>query len=302
MQGRRPPSCWRGPPRWAAAATQTWTRCAAGPLPQVCVTQQFVFRFEALHCFPVSSRLCWACSQLCTFATCTVSAAGCAHPPTQQPHSPADGNAQALFDFLTSSSEVPEATRRWPAWRQRLVPKIVLALSGRQVGGGSGPAAAAELQPARIAAAACPTSTSKELEDWQKMAAAEWAPGSSGAAAADATAGQQDAEGAPPHPQRQHGQQQPGDEGTGQRQQQRQQQRARQEGAQPQDSVAADQARSTAYMSSHSGAKENRRPSTKPDTASSTATAHAVASSQRSSSVRQRRANSQLSGYFVDYE
>lgn len=266
MQGRRPPSCWRGPPRWAAAATQTWTRCAAGPLPQVCVTQQFVFRFEALHCFPVSSRLCWACSQLCTFATCTVSAAGCAHPPTQQPHSPADGNAQALFDFLTSSSEVPEATRRWPAWRQRLVPKIVLALSGRQVGGGSGPAAAAELEPARIAAAACPTSTSKELEDWRKMAAAEWAPGSSGAAAADATAGQQDAEGAPPHPQRQHGQQQPGDDGTGQRQQQRQQQRARQEGSQPQrrrqDSVAADQARSTAYMSSHSGAKENRRPST----------------------------------------
>ena len=50
------------------------------------------------------------------------------------PSLPAGGNAHALFQYLLASSELPEATRRWPAWRQRLVPKIVLELSGRSLG------------------------------------------------------------------------------------------------------------------------------------------------------------------------
>lgn len=55
----------------------------------------------------------------------------------------ADGNAQVLFDYLTGSEEVPEATLRWPAWCARLAPKIVLALSGRWMGEGPPPGAAA---------------------------------------------------------------------------------------------------------------------------------------------------------------
>lgn len=35
-----------------------------------------------------------------------------------------------IRSVLTCSEEVPAATRRWPAWRFRFVPKIVTALSG----------------------------------------------------------------------------------------------------------------------------------------------------------------------------
>lgn len=73
---------------------------------------------------------------------------------------PAEANARTLFDYLTASSELPEATRRWPAWRQRVAPKIVLALSGRWLGAGPPLAAGAEsdvaaeeAQPAEGAAA-----------------------------------------------------------------------------------------------------------------------------------------------------
>jgi hypothetical protein len=63
-----------------------------------------------------------------------------------------------LFDYLTSSSELPESTRRWPAWRHRLVPKIVLAVSDRWLGAGPHPKtpteAAAEVGAQEPAAAA----------------------------------------------------------------------------------------------------------------------------------------------------
>ncbi|KAL4448494.1 hypothetical protein ABPG75_005713 [Micractinium tetrahymenae] len=59
-----------------------------------------------------------------------------------------DKNAHALLDYLTGSEEVPESTRRWPAWRQRLAPRIVLALSGRWLGAGPAP----QLGPAADAA------------------------------------------------------------------------------------------------------------------------------------------------------
>ncbi|KAL4438181.1 hypothetical protein ABPG77_010542 [Micractinium sp. CCAP 211/92] len=54
-----------------------------------------------------------------------------------------DENALALLSYLTSSEELPESTRRWPAWRQRLAPKVVLALSGRWLGTGPAPQLAA---------------------------------------------------------------------------------------------------------------------------------------------------------------
>lgn len=54
----------------------------------------------------------------------------------------AEENARALSAYLAGSEEVPESTRRWPAWRQRLVPKIVLAVSGRWLGSGAPPGAA----------------------------------------------------------------------------------------------------------------------------------------------------------------
>ncbi|PRW45124.1 hypothetical protein C2E21_6400 [Chlorella sorokiniana] len=69
--------------------------------------------------------------------------------------SASDANAQALFDFLTSSCEVPESTRQLPAWRQRLVPRIVLALSGRQLGSGGEAAAAAKGAAVSAAQRAC---------------------------------------------------------------------------------------------------------------------------------------------------
>lgn len=87
--------------------------------------------------------------------------------------SPADANAQALFDYLTTSADLPESTRRWPAWRQRLVPKIVLALSGRWLGPGAaqqgaagaveaGPEAAAQAAPSSQAAAAIAVAAPQE--------------------------------------------------------------------------------------------------------------------------------------------
>jgi hypothetical protein len=39
-------------------------------------------------------------------------------------------NAAALLRFLRDSEELPEATRRWPAWRARMVPTIMAALTG----------------------------------------------------------------------------------------------------------------------------------------------------------------------------
>ncbi|KAL4857760.1 hypothetical protein ACK3TF_002179 [Chlorella vulgaris] len=56
-----------------------------------------------------------------------------------------EGNSQVLFDYLTGSEEVLESARRWPAWQQRLVPKIVLALTGRWLGTGLPPNPNSEL-------------------------------------------------------------------------------------------------------------------------------------------------------------
>ena len=36
-----------------------------------------------------------------------------------------EGNGKRLLDFLLESQEVPEATRKWGAWRGRIAPKIV---------------------------------------------------------------------------------------------------------------------------------------------------------------------------------
>ena len=51
----------------------------------------------------------------------------------------AEEHASALLRYLTDSEEVPEATRRWPAWRQHVAPKVVLAISGRWLGAGPPP-------------------------------------------------------------------------------------------------------------------------------------------------------------------
>lgn len=38
--------------------------------------------------------------------------------------------ARALLDFLLGSEEFPASTRRWPVWRQRLAPRLVVAVCG----------------------------------------------------------------------------------------------------------------------------------------------------------------------------
>lgn len=68
--------------------------------------------------------------------------------------SSSEGNSQVLFDYLTGSEEVLESTRRWPAWQQRLVPKIVLALTGRWLGTGLPPNPNSELAAAVASGAA----------------------------------------------------------------------------------------------------------------------------------------------------
>ncbi len=50
--------------------------------------------------------------------------------------------AAALAEFLANGAEVPEATRRWPAWRRKWVPRIVAALCGRGGDAAGGPRAA----------------------------------------------------------------------------------------------------------------------------------------------------------------
>ena len=37
-------------------------------------------------------------------------------------------NATTLLNFLRTSEEIPEATRRWPQWGNRIVGKIIVAL------------------------------------------------------------------------------------------------------------------------------------------------------------------------------
>lgn len=69
----------------------------------------------------------------------------------------AEAHQQKLREFLTCSSEMPEATRKWPAWRLRLVPKIVAALASdappqgsmAEVGGGGVPLGAGSSQRGR---------------------------------------------------------------------------------------------------------------------------------------------------------
>lgn len=61
------------------------------------------------------------------------------HTRHHRPAPGAEGNAHALLAFLTGSEEVPDSTRRWPAWRHRLAPRIVLALAGRWLGAGPAP-------------------------------------------------------------------------------------------------------------------------------------------------------------------
>ncbi len=51
---------------------------------------------------------------------------------------------EQLREYLTSSTELPEATRKWPAWRIRMIPSILAALcsgntrDGSNGGGSSG--------------------------------------------------------------------------------------------------------------------------------------------------------------------
>lgn len=179
------------------------------------------------------------------------------------PSLPADANAQALFRFLASSSELPETTRRWPAWRQRLVPRIVLALSGRHLG--SAPAAsgaAGEAADGRGAA-----------EDASRAAAEGQQQADCGGAA---TGGQED----------------------------EQQQQQQQDVPPAAGNAAAVKPPAAADASHRDGrAKENRRPAggaqakaAGEQALATTAAAHA----QRGSSGRQRRANSQLAGFWVE--
>lgn len=98
----------------------------------------------------------------------------------------AEENACALLSFLTGSEEVPESTRRWPAWQQRLAPRIVLAVSGRWLGAGPAP----QLAAAAGAAAegpdeACPGLAAELHGQEEGGFAAEAAAGAAAAAPAD---------------------------------------------------------------------------------------------------------------------
>jgi hypothetical protein len=128
--------CWPAPPRWAAADTAGRRRCVPGPVRQVKAglaelsgVQLPPFIVPVMHgaaaCLPPRKVLPLRPAPPCLFAC------GCCMA--------AEGNSQVLFDYLTGSEEVLESTRRWPAWQQRLVPKIVLALTGRWLGTGLPP-------------------------------------------------------------------------------------------------------------------------------------------------------------------
>lgn len=203
----------------------------------------------------------------------------------------ADDNAQALSDYLTASSELPESTRRWPAWQQRLVPRIVAALSGRQVGSGGGGLEAAHPAGGEAEegcdAAGMSGSGALDGADAQQLGAAALGPGGSDKSAAAAADGGQEVQEAPAQKQPQRSQ----EEIAARRWQQQQP---------PGLDAAAAEPHHTAAPGSGGAAKENRQPASKLPGAGSPAAAVAV--KQRKGSVRQRRANSQLAGYLLEYE
>lgn len=64
-----------------------------------------------------------------------LSAASCTQNEVQSISRPllippaAEAHQEQLREWLTDSPELPETTRKWPAWRKRLVPKVLAALA-----------------------------------------------------------------------------------------------------------------------------------------------------------------------------
>ena len=200
--------------------------------------------------------------------------------PPRIPPSPADANAQALLSFLMGSEEVPESTRRWPAWQQRIAPRIVLALSGRWLGSGPEPS--------------------------PKVGEAEGEEEEKGAEGGSELAAQQ-------QQQQETGQQEHQEEEQQQRQQKQQQ---AEEQVQQQVHQAEQQAQQAQQQQDHGPpqaqaappeAKENRQThNRKPPPAAPAAAAHAApaaaAPAQPQRGQRQRKASSKLTGFLTAAE
>ena len=159
------------------------------------------------------------------------------------------------------------------------MPRIVLALSGRHGEGehGSEPAATGCAAEETAEDGCDAAGSSAGAEEQQLPGAAGWAAGGDIGSEADATNDQQEAQ-----------------------QQQRQQQQQQQQ--QQNDASPADREWTSTAARSRSGAKENQQPAAKQAGAQAAARALVAVVTQRSGNVRQRRANSQLSGYLVDLE